>query len=361
VAFSCTSPAFKHALKLANELKKLNPGIRTVFGGFHPSALPKTCLENECIDQIVVGEGEKAFLEILEGNNSKIIYGIPFEELDKLVPDRELIRNNRTIDLCQKQVGKRITSFQSVRVCPFRCAFCSERIVTGVYDKNKNPIRQRNPLHLLDEIMAVSEKYKLNHFKFVDATWNTSSEFNNKVIDFCEEKLRRDFRMTWEANVHAGYMTKELLSIMKKADCKMINVGCESGSQKILNDIKKGVTVDKIRDVFRWAKELGIERRSFFIIGMPNENMDDIKMTENLIREIEPDIYGVTVLCPYPGSDLYDHAKMKDYDWSTTDEYANSYWETKYFTNSQLKDLQKRLTELNTAKIAWHHNIIKDK
>ncbi len=359
VAFSCTSPTYGHALSLAKEIKKHNPNARTVFGGFHPSAVPEDCIAEEVVDQVIVGEGEKAFLESLKGNATPILLGERFDELSSVFPDRDFIKNNRTVDLCQQQTGMRITSFQSVRGCPFKCAFCAERVVTGNYDRKANPLRIRNAEHLLDEIELVADKYRLDSFKFADATWNTSIESFHKIISFCESKIKRNFKLPWEANIHASFATREMLEIMKAADCQMINVGCESGSQKILNQMKKGLSVEKIRDVFHWGRELGLLRRGFFLIGMPDETLEDIRLTEKLVEDIEPDVFGVTILCPYPGSDLYDKNTMKNFDWSVADEYSNPYWSTKYLSNEELKKCQKRLLSKFSKNLAWHHKIIK--
>lgn len=360
VAFSSTSPTFACVVTLAGKIKDINPGVRIVVGGFHPSAVPQDCLEHDCIDQVVVGEGEKAMLDIMLGKQDPIVNGEPFLEFDSLVPDREVINNQRTIDLCENMVGQRISSFQSVRVCPFRCAFCSERTVTGKFHEKNNPVRHRDTNHLLDEIIEVSKKYSLDYFKFVDATWNTSSRFIDKVTEFCEEKQRRGFDLPWEANIHAAFATKEMFRKMKDAGCVLINIGCESGSQKILNDMKKGVTVDKVKQVFQWGREVGLERRSFFLIGMPNETEEDLRATEQLIDDIQPDIFGVTILCPYPGSDLYDPVTMKNWDWSCADEYSNPYWQTQYFTNEKLKKWQKAFSNKVKDKLAWHQQVLHD-
>ena len=361
VAFSCTSPVFANGLKLARAIKKISPGVRTVFGEFHPSAVPEDCLESNCVDQVVAGEGEDAFLKILSGNSSPLVFGDRLRDLDDIVPDRELIRNIRTVDLCERMVGARIASFQSVRVCPFRCAFCSERTVTGAFNRKSNPLRLRDPRHLLEEIKWAAGKYRLDYFKFSDATWNTSVKSGEKVVAFCEEKMRQGIGLPWEANVHAAFVTKEMLRVMKAAGCRLINVGCESGSQNILNDMRKSTTVEKIRQVFQWGREVGLERRSFFLIGMPNETVDDIRLTEKLVEEIQPDIFGVTILCPYPGSDFYDPATMKNHDWSLADEYTNPYWETRHFTNSELKERQQYLTDKFSSNLAWHNKLIRDR
>lgn len=350
-AFSCTSPTFMHGLSLARKLKKTNPGIRTVFGGFHVSALKELIVE-DCIDHIVVGEGEKAFLRILEGEKGRIVQGeaVSFDELPW--PDRDIIRNERTIDLCEEMTGMRITSFQANRVCPFRCRYCAEKAVTGLFNRKTNPIRSRNIKNLLDEIEFVSGKYDLDFFKFVDATFDTSPEY---VISFCREKIERNFALEWECMIHAGIAKKEMFEWLKKANCKQINVGCESGSPRVLKDMNKGTTIDKIIDVFDWAREYGIERRAFFLLGMPSETEEDIRMSDQLVERIRPDVFGVTILCPYPGGGLYDHETMKNIEWEKTDEYSNDFWCTEHFTNEDLKKWQKYLTDKYKDSLAWHH------
>ena len=357
VGFSCTSPVFAHAARLARELKRRNPAVRTVAGGFHPSAVPNQCLEDGAIDQVVVGEGEDAFLRILDGERAPIVTGRAYEEFGAVFPDRALIQNRRTVDLCQQQIGRRITSFQSVRVCPFRCAFCAERIVTGVFHRRDNPLRERTPEHVVEEIAKTARDLDLDYFKFADATWNTSED---KVVAFCEELLRRDLRLPWEANVHAAYVSREMLRLMKRSGCHQIDVGCESGSQRVLNEMKKGLHVAKVRQTFAWAREVGLERRAYFLLGMPSETREDIRQTEQLAEEIEPEVFGITILCPYPGTDHHDPVAMRDYDWSRCDEYSNPYWSTPHFSNADLHEIQATLTEKFRASLSWHNRLLRD-
>ncbi len=356
VGFSCTSPVFAHGVRLARELKRRNPGIRTVVGGFHPSAVPQECL-SDAIDQVVIGEGEDAFLRILNGDTAPIVQGRPYEEFGGVFPDRELIRNRRTVDLCQQQIGRRITSFQSVRVCPFRCTFCAERVVTGNFNRQSNPLRERTPGHLVEEIVKTARDLDLDYFKFADATWNTSTQ---KVIAFCDELMRRNVQLPWEANIHASYVTLEMLQAMKRAGCHQINVGCESGSQRILHDMRKGLHVEKIKQTFAWARAVGIERRAYFLLGFPNETLEDVAKTEQLVEDIEPEVFGITILCPYPGTDHYNPATMRDYDWTVCDEYTNPYWSTPHFSNAELHATQARLTEKFSERLAWHNRVLRE-
>ena len=346
VAFSCTSPAYAHGIKLAKRLKMYNSKIHIVFGGWHPTALPEEVIREDCVDQVVVGEGEHILLEILKGKRFPNIIPNSVLKYSRLSvnefpwPDRELIKCERTIGLATEMTGYRISSFQAHRGCPFQCPFCAEKTMTGKYNRVTNPIRSRGIEDVLNEIDSVQYKYNINYFKFVDPTFDVNEEY---VIRFCREKIKRRNFLEWEALIHASLATEEMFYWLKKAQCHQVNIGCESGSDAILRDIKKGLTTDILRKVFGWAKQHGVGRRAFFLLGMPNETPADIKLTENLIDEIQPDVVGFTILCPYPGTEFYNHETMKDYDWSITDEYCNPYWSTVHFTNEELKSEQQRL------------------
>jgi anaerobic magnesium-protoporphyrin IX monomethyl ester cyclase len=337
VGFSCTSPAWPHALRLAEAIKKINPNVRTVVGGFHPSALPKKCSEEKYIDQVVIGEGEEVFLDIVNGKKDEIVQGTkpPMQALEW--PDRQIIKNYRTVDLCESMNGKRIASFQCNRVCPVNCAFCAERIVTGRFNRRNNPIRSRDVKELCDEIEHVIKTLDINYFKFVDATFDISAKF---VIEFCKEKISRGIKTEWECLIHASFATEEMFKWLKLSQCHQVNIGCESGSNRILRDIGKGLKVKTIKNVFSWAKKYGVERRGFFLFGMPNETREDLLLTEQLIDEIKPDVVGFTILCPYPGTKLYDPVKHANVDWEKADEYSNDFWYTEHFTNIELKAQQ---------------------
>lgn len=350
VAFSCTSPAYAHGLSMAGLIKHLNPKVHTVFGGWHPTALPREVIKEDCVDQVIVGEGEYAMRLILSGyRGMPVVFGekLPPEELPW--PDREAIKNERTIDLCESMNGKRTASFQMNRGCKVHCKFCAEQGMTGKYNKVTNPIRSRTNDDVLDEINHVHANYNIDYFKFVDATFDINPE---QVIDFCAAKIERENEIEWEANIHPRFIQKEeVFAWLKESNCNQINIGVESGSPGILKDIGKGTRIEHIKNVFKWARKYGIKRRGFFLLGMPNEQYEDMKLTEELIDEIEPDVVGFTILCPYPGSDFYDPEKHKDVDWSATDEYSNDFWRTEYYSNSEIKGEQKILMAMHNDKL----------
>lgn len=118
----------------------------------------------------------------------------------------------------------------------------------------------------------------------------------------------------------------------------------------------KGLRTERLINVFRWARNAGLERRAYFILGMPNESAEDVRKTEELIRQLEPEVVGVTILCPYPGSDLYNPDCHQTINWAETDEYGNDFWRTKYLSNAELHQWQEKLIHIFSDRAAWHHH-----
>jgi radical SAM superfamily enzyme YgiQ (UPF0313 family) len=159
-------------------------------------------------------------------------------------------------------------------------------------------------------------------------------------------------------NMHATMCTEEMINLMKQANCYEIAIGVESGSDKILKQIGKGTNRATIRQCVKWAKAAGILVRGYFIIGMPDENDDDLRLTEEFAEELAIDEYGFTILCPYPGTQMYDPATATAIDWANTDEYSNDFWHTLHLTNDELKRWQKHLTEKFKKNLTWHNRVL---
>jgi radical SAM superfamily enzyme YgiQ (UPF0313 family) len=290
-----------------------------------------------------VGEGEIAMARVILGSRNPILKGSKLEADDLPRPDRHTIKNKRTIDLCEKMNGHRTASFQMNRGCKANCKFCAESVMTGKHNGKTNPIRTRHYDDVLNEIRVVEAEFGINHFKFVDATFDRDPQM---VIDFCKRKFERSNTMRWEANIHPNFVqAEEVFKWLYLSGCEQINVGVESGSPYILKDIGKGTTISGIKKVFEWAKKYDIKTRAFFLLGMPDEDDGDLDMTIDLIDEIQPDVVGFTILAPYPGSDYYYPEHHKHVDWSKVDEYSNDIWWTNTFSNNQLKDNQAMFKE----------------
>jgi len=356
VLFSCTSPSFKHCVYLANRIKKKNDKVHTVLGGYHSSALPNESLI-EGIDQVVVGEGEAAVIDIINGNRDSILHGrrMNFSELDW--PDRELIKNHRNIEVAYKENGIKMTSFQSARSCPFGCVYCADGYMGSLYGGKGSKVERRHVSDLVSEIIYTRDKYDLDVIKFSDSTWNTSLKY---VKDFCNEKISRGVSIPFFTNIHARIVDEEMFELMKLANCNEIALGVESGSPKILSQIGKTTKKEHILNAVNLSHKYGIKVRGYFILGMPEETEEDLLLTEEFAKELNLEEYGFTILCPYPGTKMFhdNPDKFKDIDWSATDEYVNFFWSTNHVSNKRLREWQKRLIKKFVDKITWHNKIL---
>ncbi len=342
IGFSCTSPQMKHALNLAKVIKNTKNYI--VFGGVHPSALPEDCLENGWVDAVVVGEGEKAFLDIVQGNRERIVKHPYVKNLDDLpFPDRHLIKEERNIHQAYLDNGIRIASIFSSRGCPFRCTFCASHAVWS------RKFRYRSVDNVLDEFEQLAKDLKIDFVKFSDDTFTVKKDW---VKMFCEKKIKKNITTPWGCNIRVDTVDEELLKLMKQCGCKEVWIGVESGSSKILKKMKKGIHLDQVRYVFKLTAELGFFRRAYMLLGMPSEDIGDVKLSEKIVDEIQPDAVGFTILAPYPGTSYYDPKLHKRVDWSEVDEYENKITETQYLSNADLRGEQARLVSKYQQRIA---------
>jgi len=340
VAFSSTSPSFAFVQTIATRLKAIRQKTHVVVGGYHPSAVKDRCLI-DVVDQVVVGEGEDAMVRIIDGDRSAVVYGRPMAFHDLPWCDRDLIKNERHIDVAYRDTGRRITSFQSHRGCPYRCRFCADGKRKTMHSGIPVGVRHRNVYDLAAEIAAVTEKYSLDLVKFCDPTWNAKPGW---VHQFCGAKRAMCSAVPFFANIHARCCTADMFEDMANAGCTDIGIGVESGSERVLESMGKGITKDDVRCAVRWAKAAGIKVRGYFILGMPCEGNRELEETEAFADELDLDEYGFTILCPYPGTDFYD-ATLSRVDWTDVDEYSNEFWRTNTLTNVELRAWQKRLAD----------------
>jgi radical SAM superfamily enzyme YgiQ (UPF0313 family) len=301
-----------------------------VIGGSHASALPELTLDETQADYIVIGEGELSFLELvnrIERNESvDNIKGI-VSKTNKTLLKRDLIEN---IDLLPfpdwVQVDPRyykkaphgglIKSFPvapitSSRGCPYSCTFCAS---PSFWDRR---IRFRSPENVVDEIEYLVKGFGVKEIHFEDDNLTLK---RNHIEDICRLILKRNLKINWATpnGVRADTLDRELLKLMKKSGCYFIAFGIESGSQDILNRIKKKTSLETIEKAANLARKMGIITQGFFIFGLPGETEQTIKETIRFAKRIALDKAQFLLLDVLPGSELWEeltreHALSWDY------------------------------------------------
>ena len=366
VGIGGTTPQVKHMIDLSKKIKAQNSKIKIAVGGFGVSIRPQLIDKIDSIDHICLGEGEQSMVDVITGQAQRFVNNLPIPDLNSIpFPDRDNIDLERYIAIAQRDEGRRVTSVLTERGCAFNCTFCAEGVFGTIWRKietklesdltldsisydRPNRIRMRDPKSVVNEMVQVRDKFNIEFFKTSDAETNpTRAHF----INLCKEMVEQNLGVPWGCNMRADKMDDEMCEWAVKANCTEFFIGLESGVAEIHEHINKGTTVEMIKHAFKISKEYGIMRRSYCFIGTPLETHKTIKQTEALIDECEPDVFGICVLCPYPGTTYY-RPEFDLIDWSQVDEYANTFWSTENMTNVELRNEQARLMEKYKNKLA---------
>ncbi|HLD83120.1 MAG TPA: radical SAM protein [Candidatus Omnitrophota bacterium] len=311
----------RHLVPLLKRLKNIKPDLKIIWGGPHATLFPEQTAKSTLADIVVRGEGEEAMLEIAKGFESGTlnlhrIGGLSFKEDDNVITtmDRSFIDLDSLpfIDwsLLKKEVmesiKKSIIRVQSSRGCPYKCTFC-----INVVSKNAK-MRYRSPKLVLDEIEYVYREYNISRVGFRDEVFISNRK---QTKDIAAGLLERNIRISWLANprveyLRESYIDDDFLKLLTASGCNKFNVGAESGSQRILDLLKKGITISDTLNCVRRTKKFNIIPVVAFLTGIPTETGEEQRETLRLIRDIiriQPKAYinGPANFRPYPGGELY--------------------------------------------------------
>ncbi len=190
--------------------------------------------------------------------------------------------------------GRPYTILYTSKGCPYKCSFCT---VSGT------PWKMRTAPHILEELRFLKERYGLRTASFFDETFT----FNRKrVEEICRLLEEEDLRIKWYCNTRAHLVDRELLAQMRRAGCRGISFGIESGSQRILDSVEKHISVEQAREAVQSAKAEGIKTFCSFILGLPGEDWDSVEETLEFVRQTLPTSAQFNVAVPYPGTRLHE-------------------------------------------------------
>lgn len=301
--------------KTVRLIRKALPKAKIVLGGPHVHLYPEETIRRPEVDFLVQGEGEIAFLQLLNNLDNPAawphIKGLVYtsdsgetidnaiapstENLDALgMPARHLLDVGDYTSLLGRD--NVITTMFTSRGCPYRCTFC---------DRPFSPVlsgfRWRSAKHVADE-MEQCLKLGISEAFIYDDTFTVRRD---RVFELCDEILQRGIKFRWDVRAHVNTMTPELLDRMKAAGCDRIHYGVECGNDRMLKVIKKNATIAKVREVVAATKAVKMEVLCYFIIGQQTETASDIADTMKLARELDPNYAHFTIFCPYPGTEIY--------------------------------------------------------
>ncbi len=385
IGFSAITPIFHRAVDCANKLKEDFPKLLTVIGGHHATIMPKEVLEeNKSFDAVIFGEGELTITELMDSykainydydkavSGESLFGGIDgvafrlseeiiinkerdsIEDLDKMpYPARDLISMADYIPLPNQYKRLPVAHMVVIRGCPYQCSFCSNNSVFG------RTIRARSPKKVVEEISFLIDEYGIKEISFWDDMMTTNKKWMN---EFCEQILENKLNITWTCYARADSVNKELLRTMADAGCWNIFFGFESGSQKLLDNLNKGVTLEQIRNANKWCKEVRIEVRASFMIALPGETPGLAQTTINFAKELSPEYAQFCITTPYPGTKLFAEAKKwgtLSYDYSKYNIWDPIFVPFGYKDREQIVEMMKKANMQFYFRLRTVFNLIK--
>jgi len=351
VGLSTMTSQIPNALKISEHVKQLAPSVPIIWGGVHPSLFPGQTAKCRYIDFAVKGEGEITMLELLKALDGQIeledVKGIAFKsnndkgvtvtdnrelvDINKLPPVKwELLENIKPggklkLSEIAKLTGRGIY-LQTSRGCPHRCAFCINSVLKLKYRDRRSDLVLKD----IEELVNLG----VNNVWFTDEIFFANKK---RVTEILEGMERRGLKFKWFADIRTDYFSPHRVNLefatrMKQSGCEILGIGAESGSQRILNMLKKDITIEDTLHAAQLLNKVRIKANFSFMVGLPGEEKDDIFKTLQLIEKITKidgslsfRILGPQVYRPYPGSKLYfECLKQGMKEPATVEEWANS-------------------------------------
>jgi len=313
---SFTGPMLKSALELSHFVKR-HTGARVVWGGVHTSILPEQTLRNDCIDIAVLFEGEQTFMDLIEHMDTpEKVPGIMFKRDGEIIatPRRGLIPDLGVLPPlpwplvdAEKYVipwaqAKRTLPIITSRGCPFGCSFCYNQVF------NEQKWRGFPLERIKEEINYVQDTYKLDGLRLdaSDQFIGPGKQGLASAMEIVKHAGQRNLK--WAAQVRTDQMDRDVLREFADNGCNYIFYGIETGSERILKQLNKKVSLDNIREVVAMTHDIGIKSAAGVMYDLPGETMDDFRQTVRLIKKLSI-LVRFSAVQPYPGTQIYDYAR----------------------------------------------------
>jgi anaerobic magnesium-protoporphyrin IX monomethyl ester cyclase len=367
VGLTATTPIFLSAKEVIKQIKIKFPEIITLMGGYHFTALPIQSMQNSLTDYGIYGEGEATITHLInylgkikslnenpDYDFLKSIKGLLVRCKDKIIvnekrpllknldrlpyPKREYLRYKKYLWSVPGEGMVPVTSITTQRGCPFQCIFCgAQTMFPG--------LRLQSIPRIIGELKYVVNELGIKHIQFQDDTLTLN---RRKVEEMLAAIEKEELKFTWEGYTRANTIDKELLEKMQNSGLNRLSFGVETGNEKILKAIKKGVGLESYKKAYQLCHELGIETRCSLMFGHPFETKETIKSTMKFANSLKCYQAYINITTPYPGSELLELARKKygginllTEDWTEYRRYGNSVMTMNDLTTDDLIKLQK--------------------
>jgi radical SAM superfamily enzyme YgiQ (UPF0313 family) len=315
----CYTESRFQCFDFACEVKQINPHCKIIVGGPHVNALDEQILQHyPFIDVVVRMEGEETTLDIVKGKPFEQILGITWRNNRDIIrnPDRPLVRNIDSFYYDYSLVLPQVEGWKDFEIpyelqklnalpiiasrgCPFQCTFCAAHEQWGrIY-------RYLSPEELVERMKYLVTQYNIGYFRFYDALFIGSNE---RMLKFCDLLEKSRLNVHFRIDIRVG-TSRNVLERLRNVGCDVVGFGVESGSDRILKRINKGITREKVEETIKICKELGYWTIGFFMISLPDETMEDVKKTFELFKFF--DCLNVQFFKIHPNTSFYNELKQR--------------------------------------------------
>ncbi|GAB4355607.1 MAG: radical SAM protein [Candidatus Abyssubacteria bacterium] len=311
---SSTTPTLESDLEAARQAKATDPEMLVMLkGGYFFKYDEEPFRKVPALDVVIRHEYEFVTLDIAKGKPLDSIAGITYRQGDRIVrnpmrdfsdeldslpfPARHLIDNSL---YTSPENGKPIGVIHTSKGCPSRCIFCPAGPISGY------KVRLRSPKSVVEELAQCVQQYGLTQFLFNADTFTWDKNF---VVAVCQGIMEKGLQIRWGCNSKVNTLDSEMLELMKRAGCWVVGFGIESGSQEMLNKMRKGTTLEQAQHAIALCKKAGLKTHTFFIIGLPWDTSETIKKSEEFARRLDADYFDFNIAYPLPGTEYWDIVK----------------------------------------------------
>ncbi|MBN1796321.1 MAG: glycosyltransferase [Sedimentisphaerales bacterium] len=269
---------------------------KIMVGGPHTTVALDTI--PDYVDFIVQGEGEQAVVDIVEGKvNERVVCYPRLQNLDELPPPAWDYFVNQPYDWSMRFIDDGpVFTMNTSRGCPFKCRFCS---VGSIWGKKYTYFSAER---VVSEIEYLVKNYGAKGIYFREDNFTLN---RTRLEKFCNLIIEKGLKIQWVCESRVSNLDADIMRLMARAGLKGFYFGVESGSQRMLDLMDKGITVEQIRNAFKLCKEANVKAAASIIVGVPGETQQDIKATQDLLNEIKPDVTWANVFVGIPDSSLY--------------------------------------------------------
>lgn len=311
VGLTSTTGEILDAEKIARQVKRYyGEQAVTIVGGAHSSLMPETCINH--FDCVVVGEGERAILEIVEEGARGVVQCEPIKDLDTIpFPARHLVGEkafSKTLFPGSKYgLGEKATTLIGTRGCPFHCSFCGNI---------PQPVRFRSAENIAEEVREIKEKYDCHYLRFEDDNFTLNKK---RLLEVCE--ALKPLRVHYKCHTRSHLLDEEMCRALVQSGCEEMGLGVETADDHVLEIVNKRETVEDHKRAIRLIKEAGMRAKAYFMVGLPGECNQTIEKNMEFIKETQIDRWTISLFTPYVGCDIQKnpekyHIHIVDKDWS---------------------------------------------